>query len=459
MGRTGGPRRAWLLPTALLAAAIAVAGMVVLGPAFDGPPTLPSGVFVLLPAAAAALVLRGRIGAIIVLALMACLIVASIPRIAADLLGERGLAVAILRGVEVACVGVAICAAVQRLRQPPIEGDRPDRTRPAQIIAALGLCAIGAELLSAYDDSTGDPRAITFAVIFFGGLYGAPALLARELVRRLGWGWPSLLLLFAALGTAQACLIDQSMFAVDYQGYEGWEATREATLIPSLGISASNTYNFIGGHMIYSFAAPIALAEAWAPRRAREPWFGPVGTAIAALAYLGAAGMILFDPESHSGSPVQLAVSAGVVVAFLAAALLLGRAPATAPRAAAGRLPVWAVLSITLVAALIPDLVGAETWGGLAVGLAANGLVGVGILVAARVWGWSLRHSAAVGLGFLLARGLMAFTYFPLIGDVDPFPKYAHNAVMLAIVLVAGALALRSRRPPVTSPVTASATV
>lgn len=157
--------------------------------------------------------------------------------------------------------------------------------------------------------------------------------------------------------------------------------------------------------------------------------------------------MILSDPESYAGSPVQLAVSGVVVVAFITAALLLGRARST-PRTATRRLPVWAVLPITLIAALIPDLAGTETWPGLALGLVANGLVGVslvGILVATRLRGWSLRHSAALGLGYLLARGVLAFNYFPLIGDVEAFPKYAHNTVMLMVVLVAGALALRPK--------------
>lgn len=439
----------WLLPTALLAAAVSVVGAVVVGPASDGPPTLPFGVFVLFPAAVVALVLRGRVGGVVVLALVAFLVVMSFPRIVADLSGESGLPAAVLRGVEAACVGVAVYAAAGRLRQPPSGGGRSASTRPAQIFALLGLSAIGAELLAAYGDSTGDPQAIAFALVFFGGLYGAPALLARELVRRLGWGWPSLLLLFAALGTAQACLIDQSVFAVDYQDYEGWQANRDATLIPALGISASNTFNFVLGHLIYSFAAPVALAEAWAPRRAREPWLGPVTTVLAALAYLGTAGVILSDPESHSGSSVQLAVSAGVVVAFIVAALLLGRAHVAVPKAATGRLPVWAVLTFTLIAALISDLGSAAAWPGFAVGLAANGLVGVGILVAARTGRWSLRHSAAVGLGYLLSRGMVAFTYFPLIGDVEAFPKYAHNTVMLVIVLVAGALALRPEPSPI----------
>lgn len=178
-------------------------------------------------------------------------------------------------------------------------------SRSAQVVGLLGLSAIGAELLAAYGEGTGHPGAIAFSLVFFGALYGAPALLARDLVRRRGWGWPSLLLVFAALGVVQACLIDQSMFSADYGGYEGWEEIRAATLVPALGVSAYNAFNFVVGHMIYSFGAPVALAEAWVPTRAQVPWLGRFGTAMAVAAYLGTAALILADPGSRSGSVPQ----------------------------------------------------------------------------------------------------------------------------------------------------------
>ena len=55
------------------------------------------------------------------------------------------------------------------------------RTWP-QVLGVLILAPIGAELLTAYGESTGDPGAVAFSLVFFAALYGAPALLARELV-------------------------------------------------------------------------------------------------------------------------------------------------------------------------------------------------------------------------------------------------------------------------------------
>lgn len=295
--------------------------------------------------------------------------------------------------------------------------------RLPQIIGLVVLAGVGAELLAAYGANTGQPGEIAFAVVFFAGLYGAPALLARELARRRGWGWPSLLLLFLALGVTQACLIDQSLFSTNYQDYEGWETTREATLVPALGISMFNAYNFLLGHLIFSFGAPVAVVEAWRPSHQRRSWLGPIGIVVALVCYLGTAYLVWSDPESRSASPPQLVVSILIVLCCVGAAWLLGRrhrrteaadhlaSTRTAPR-------VWVVFTATLVLAAVAGVID-ETWMGLGIGLAATGFTAVGVWWASRGQGWTARHIAAVALPFLMVRGLLAFTYFPFAGSVE----------------------------------------
>ena len=54
-----------------------------------------------------------------------------------------------------------------------------------------------------------------------------------------------------------------------------------------------------------------------------------------------------------------------------------------------------------------------------------------------------------------LARGLLAFTYYPVVGETSAAQKYAHNVVMLAVIAAAGAYscAAARRRPlPACSP-------
>ena len=91
------------------------------------------------------------------------------------------------------------------------------------VLALLVLSPIGAELLAAYNDTTGRPLALLGNLVFFAALYGCPALLIRELARRTGRGWPAILLLSAAAGLLQAGVLDQSLFSESYDDVRGWE--------------------------------------------------------------------------------------------------------------------------------------------------------------------------------------------------------------------------------------------
>lgn len=322
--------------------------------------------------------------------------------------------------------------------------------KAVQIVALLVLSAVSAELLSAYADSTGHVGSILFEVVFFAALYGAPALLVREVTRRAGWGWDSLLLLMVALAIAQACLIDQSLFSENYHGYEGWAMTYQATLIPALGISAYNAYNFILGHVIFSFGAPVALAEAWRPARAREGWLGRTSLVVATAAYVGAAMMIVSDPESRNASACQLFASSALVIVCLALACLRGkRYRQKAKHEVTDNDPapvVGVVFAVMLTLACLRNFAG-ENWGGFVLGTAVTSGVGALILLGARRPGWGLRCISAIALAFLISRGVFAFTYDPLIGAVAPIPKYAHNATMFTLVLVAGWFAFKPSQP------------
>lgn len=252
-----------------------------------------------------------------------------------------------------------------------------------------------------------------------------------------------MLALFAALGLIQAGLIDQSLFAADYMGYEGWVENRVPTLVPALGISVHDALSFVVGHMVFSFGAPIALAEAWSPRQARTPWLGRVGTVVGLLGYLGAAALILGDPASRTGSVGQLLGAGGAVMVLVLVAAALGRSRGR--RSSARRaLPLGLVVLVAAVVATIPDQV-PPTWIGVSIWVLVLVIAGSLLTCASIRTRWSVRHCAAAGLGVLLARGLAAFTYFPLLGEVSAAAKYAHNAVMLLAVLAAGWVALRLR--------------
>ena len=72
------------------------------------------------------------------------------------------------------------------------------------------------------------------ALAMLAPMYGGGALLIRETVRRLGRGWPSLLLLGLAYGILEEALATQSLFNPDYLGMH--IGLLKPAYIPALGI-------------------------------------------------------------------------------------------------------------------------------------------------------------------------------------------------------------------------------
>ncbi len=216
-----------------------------------------------------------------------------------------------------------------------------------------------------------------------------------------------------------------------------------ATYIAPLGIAAFPTQNFIVGHVLFSFCAPVAIAEALRPGIAYRPWLGSRGVILAVGAWLAAAGLILSDALGEDYATwLEITVTLVLVAALVAAALLL-RLPAPTTRPAPRVLTVLAAsFGLTTAGTVAP-----ETWIGFVIALA---------VLAAALWllfrfaggpGWTLAHTAAVGMGALLSRGALAFLYYPLVGETSAAQKYTHNVVMLLVVVAVGALALRRSSP------------
>jgi len=382
---------------------------------------------------------------------------------AAQLLGEEGVVVMIgraLQGIGTLCaiaaaawIGVhggtrmragdtSAAAAPSAASASPAD-DRTGRDRLVAIGSLVVLSAIGAELLAAYNDTTGRPVELLFNVTFFAMLYGCPALLIRELARRTARGWPTMLLLSAAAGLLQAGVIDQSLFSDSYGDVEGWEESLRATYIAPLGLGAYMLQNFVLGHVIYSFCAPLALAEAMRPSIAHRSWLGWRGITVATGLWLVVAALVYSDvgSESHATLP-ELAATLAVIAALVTAALRVGRVD----RPTRDRTPrVRTTLVVSFVAASAHAAV-PETWVGAAVATVVVVASGCLLVRAARGRDWGLAHAAAVATGALLSRGALAFLYYPVVGETSAERKYAHNVVMLLIVAAAGAYAIRQVR-------------
>ncbi len=316
--------------------------------------------------------------------------------------------------------------------------------RLAPVFLVLVLAPVTAEYLIGYDDTVGDPAALIFGVIFFAPLYGAPAVLIREVTRRLDRGWPTMLLLATAFGLVEAGLVDQSMFNPDYREIPYWSLMREPTLLPWFGTSAYMLLTFVAGHVFGSIAAPIALAESWWPARRREPWLGVPGLITMALLWIAGSAFILTDQLSSDPFRISTGQAVGttlVVLALIAISVRLPRGWSQLPGSAPS--PWWVL--VTSTALLMVRSVVPTSWSGTVAAIAAIVLWVVVVGRWSRRAGWTGVHLVAAVTGNLLSIGLPAFWIEPL-GDVSLAAKLTTNVVLLGLVLATAYVGLRHER-------------
>lgn len=314
------------------------------------------------------------------------------------------------------------------------------------LVVVSPVCA---EYLQAYDPaSTGNAAVLLAGLLVLAPLYGAPALLIRELAVRTGMHWTGILALAGAFGVVQAGVVDQSLFATTYLGYEDWDEQLRPTFVAPLGLGAASALNFLGGHVIWSFAAPIALVEGLDRPGPRRPWLRAPGLVTAALLYVVAALLVwsdIRDTGSDQASAGQLAGALAVAGLLVGVAWTVGRRALPAPTDA--RVPgPWAVLGLVLVAAVGFVLV-PPTWLGVTVGVAILALTVVVVTHWSRSAGWDRRRVAAVAGAAVLARALVGFAS---VSEMSPRPAggFVQNTVLLVLSLALVVAATRGRRSP-----------
>ncbi|MGZ3305306.1 MAG: hypothetical protein ACXU8U_05540, partial [Asticcacaulis sp.] len=114
------------------------------------------------------------------------------------------------------------------------------------------------------------PMSMIAILPLMAALYGSGALLIREIVRRTGRGWPSLILLATAYGLIEEGFVTQSLFNPNYLHLR----LLDFGFIPALGTALPWLVFVISIHVIWSISVPIALAEALFRDRREEPWLG-----------------------------------------------------------------------------------------------------------------------------------------------------------------------------------------
>jgi hypothetical protein len=272
-------------------------------------------------------------------------------------------------------------------------------------------------------------------LLVFAPMYGGAAVLIREVARRTGRGWPTILTLALAYGVLEEGLVTESLFNKDYldqhlldQGY-----------VAALGTAVPWLVFVLTLHTVWSISVPIALVEEGSTRRT-EPWLGRVGLTVTAVLMVAGALAIFNatasdDTQSHGFlvSPAQAAGTVAVALVLIVVAFLLPRRAADRPGPAPSP---WRVFATGLVGGVLFMSVTASwvsTWFGVAAMLVA--LVGTFVLVGlwSRRTSWGPWHRYAITAAALLTYTWHTFSMHsaPMVTDLVSHTLYALAALAI----------------------------
>ena len=281
-------------------------------------------------------------------------------------------------------------------------------------------------------------------LVFLAPMYGAGAVLIREIARRGHRPWAVIALLGAAYGIAEACLIDMSLFNPNFEGTKDYT---EPAHIPIVGTSASNALVFIVGHVVWSIAAPIALTEALAGTHWRgRPWLRRPGLAACVVIYLAGAALIHADvADGFTPSGVQIAAALALIGLCVSLAIVFGRRSPHLSAAPVSLSP-WVVGALAFVTAsgwcLLP-----ATWAGAAGAVALLFAAAATLGWASRHMNWGAAHTLAAAAGAICTYLWVAVTYpvadYP--GD-HANPAFEHQSEVIFTVAAIALVVLGARR-------------
>ena len=315
-----------------------------------------------------------------------------------------------------------------------------------RILPAIGLFFL-APFVSEY--LLGDFPLTKLAYMFIlAPMYGGGALLIREVVRRWGKGWPTILMLAFAYAVLEEAFTTQTLFNPNYLKLNLHLLT--PAYIPELGIGGWWTIFVLTLHTVWSISTSIALIEGCVPERATTPWLGGIGLTIDSLLFvLAAVASTRFQMKNDPfrASEAQFVVSGLIVVVAAAVAFLLPAQPAGIDPAPAPS--PWFAGALGLIAGSIFLIVPATwAWGAVAIYLTLDLIVIVAVSSMSHHSGWSGSHRLGLAGGAALAYGWHAFFQQPVDGTTGLTIR-GSNALCLLIVLALISFAARqqARRP------------
>ncbi len=251
-------------------------------------------------------------------------------------------------------------------------------------------------------------------------LYGSGAVLVREIARRYGRGWPTMVTLALSYAVVEEAFATQSWFNPNFAGHR----LLDYGYVASLGTSPSWIIFVVILHVAWSICTPIALTEALFTKRRLEPWLSPRGLCVVGALFIASIALLMahfITKDQFVASPSQFAVSGvAAVMAIIAAFVLFPARPVAsafgadsreAPRVSNTKLAPnpWVLCATTLAAGsafyLIQEFApksGIPAW--ITAIMSVSLAFGMLCLIAwsARHSDWSDRHRFALGSGAVL---------------------------------------------------------
>jgi hypothetical protein len=272
-------------------------------------------------------------------------------------------------------------------------------------------------------------------LVLFVLFYGCGAIVVRELARRAGRGWPTIVLLALAFGVVEEGLLTQSLFN---QGYLGAHLL-DFGYLPALGISPPWTVFVLALHTVWSISSPIAVVEGrWGVR----PWLGRVGLAVVSVLYvLGAVATFAISLLTGGSyvAPLPLLLASAVVAAVLVVvAFRLPRTPGE-DSPTQDRRPHWTGFAFGLLVSSAFLLL-AESDDALPWAVATLLLVVIAAAAVVTIVRWHRLDQFGLGAG-----AVVAYCWHGMPTAVEAGPAAVVEQVVI-VVLVGALLAVLARR-------------
>ena len=270
-------------------------------------------------------------------------------------------------------------------------------------------------------------------------MYGFGALFIRELSRRFGRGWPTILILGVGYGIIEEGLGDMSLFNPNFQGQH---LLSYGNLF---GIGWPWWFFVLTLHAVWSIGVSIALVEALFTSRGTQPWLGRQGLVVSGVVFVFGVVFVHFvGGQGYQLSAAQVALSLLLGAVIAAVAFLLPVRPGTQTRdpRQAPRPRVVGGAAFVLTSAFM-----AATRLAYPLKLpAALLIVAYFVLYALAAWavwrwsrrtGWGAEHKFALAAGALLTYAWYGFVQAPH-DAVDMIGQAIFALLAIGVLIVAG---------------------